>query len=246
MPIKKIAIVILLFIILFAGHAYHYLFFNKKLEVLELNKANLRTGDVIMCYGNPIYEKWKTGKPPMGYLISTLLVRNISIIKEGHPYFHVIIVIKDGDRFLLYDFTDTECHDVIKDKLVSNCPMVIDINTLNDYMGLIYLFRYRGPDIQLNVENLVNKIDSMQLSPPENHTDIILCHCLKVKKKNKHEGSCIDLAEIILEHLGFNNKITLMGDSTDILNIIEPTHDVSPTILSNICHKKWYIKNHPE
>ena len=236
--VTKQGVVIVLLIILLAGHGYVFIF-NKGIPVEELNTAELRTGDVLFCYNNPIYERWRTGEPTLHYLLASLLIRNIGILKEHHPYFHMTVAVRDGDRSLLCDFTNTECFDVIKKKMVTG-PMIVDAKVLDSYDGIVYLFRYRGPEIKFDLSDLANNIDQRQLRIPENHLDVILCHCLKLKKKKYGDGSCPDMAEIVLNYLGFNNEITLMANSSDILSIIRPTHDYNPVILSNVCHKQIY------
>lgn len=204
------------------------------LERVDLNSVSYRTGDVIFFrHDSPLYFYGNNG-------INTdvHVVKNISKTIAGFSqkyYSHVGIIVVINNIPYVYHLTSQPHSDALSGKSVIGIPVLVELQEIHKYPGMLYIHRYKGPELSFGTNDL-KYINSKGIKLCGKFYKVVLTTILGVGSYEDNTMTCADFVNFVMVYLGIRNSSGNPVDLEYIRRFVEEDdkYDRIPVILNTI------------
>jgi hypothetical protein len=163
---------------------------------------------------------------------------------DGHFYTHTGIIIRNHGNPFIYHINDCMFYDHLTKQRRKMHPSVCSIDYINEYSGMIHLYRYkkhksgrlRPSDTQQERDMLpfLEKNKDKHYPPM---SDMICVNGLGLWKQNPNNWACTDLVENVWKEMGIIPECKQGATMDDVLGIVKKMPEYGdPVLLKNRCY----------
>jgi hypothetical protein len=176
--------------------------YDDSLVQIEFEDMSYTTGDVVF-YRHDAYLKFKGNN---GNNYDVHVVKNVlkTIFSYFQPYYsHTGVIIVIDDVPYIYHLTADSQFDLISQSWVIGSPALVSLTEARKYPGFIYINKYVGPHITVDV-NWLSQFSVLRLNG--NLFTGLFSNLLKFMDHPTNEMVCTDFVMHVLHKLGISPK----------------------------------------